>query len=125
MTTAVNPTLTEIETIFYNLIWTPMIKAGEVWIAGEESAIPILDLGITQDLEDDIVQAITDAMYKQLVLWVDVTTITLLNAAHQAAYTTASEQLVIIAQEQGITSEAYLQAQATALADLSKFTQLN
>lgn len=125
MTTSVSPTLTAIETVFKDLIWTPMIKSGEVYIAGMESTIPILDWAFTQDLEDDAINALTDALFNSLVLLVDVETITLLNDAHQAAYASASEQLVIIAQEQGATSAAYLQAQRAALASLSKFTQLN
>lgn len=98
-----------------------MIKAGEVWIAGAEATIPFLDLGIVQGIEDDVLQAITDYVFAQLILAIDITSIQLVGAERQSLYDDSSEQLVLIAQSQGVQSDAY----KTALQDaLTKFAAL-
>ena len=99
-----------------------MIKAGEVWLAGAEATIPILDLPIFQGLEDDAINALTDALFNALMLTVDITTIALIDPARQSAYASASEALKLIAQEQGQTSDAFIQAQNAAIAAQVKFT---
>jgi hypothetical protein len=122
MTTSVNQSLTSAETIFYNLIWTPMITAGENYIEGE---IPFLDLPVIKQLDEATITLITDAIFNQIILLIDVSAIQLINAEHQSAYDAASEQLVIIAQEKGITSSEFLQAQAAALVAMSQFTRFS
>jgi hypothetical protein len=122
MTTDVNPVLTEIETIFKNLIWNPMLVAGENWL---EVQFPLFNLPVVKQLEEGVLGAITDAIYTTLIKLVDITAIKLLDPVHQTAYESASEQLVIIATESGVNSDAYKTAEAQALAALSKFTKLS
>lgn len=113
--------LTEAEQIFKSLIWDPMIKAGEVWIEG---SVPFLALPVVKQLDEAAINALTDALFNQMVMLVDVTAIKLVNAAHQAAYDSASEQLAVIADEQGISSDAFKKAQDAALASLAQFTHM-
>lgn len=119
MTTVAYAPLTQAEQVFKTLIWDPMIKAGEVWIAGAEATLPILDLPVIQGLEDDVLGIITDAIFSKLVLFIDITTIKLVNAELQSKWSTASESLAIIAQEQGATSDAYKKALAESAADFA------
>ena len=99
-----------------------MIRAGETYIEGY---VPFLALPVIKQLDEAAIGAITDALFNQLVLFVDVTAIQLINSAHQSAYDQASEQLVIIAQEKGLDSDDFKKAQATALVALSRFTQFS
>jgi hypothetical protein len=124
MGTVAYPALTDAEQIFKNLIWTPMVKSGEVLLAGAEASVPILNLSLFQGLEDDAIGAITDALFAWLVQTIDVTAIQLVNAEHQAAYDMAFEQLSVIADEEGTASSAYQEAQTAALAALAQFTHL-
>jgi Flp pilus assembly pilin Flp len=100
MTTSAFRPLTEAENIFKQVIWTPMIMAGEVWIEG---AVPFLDLPVIKQLDEATISALTDAIYNQLVTLVDVTAIKLVSTDLQNKWTSASEALALIAQEQGVT----------------------
>lgn len=113
--------LTAAEQIFKSLIWDPMIQAGEVWIEG---AVPFLALPLIKQIDEATIQAITDAIFSQVVMTVDVTAIKLVNNAHQAAYDSFSEDLALVADEQGVDSDAFKQAQTKALAGLSQFTRV-
>jgi hypothetical protein len=113
------PTLTSVEQAFKDLIWDPMIKAGEVWIAGAQAAIPFLDFAVVQGVEDAAIQAVTDYAFSQLMLLVDVASIELVSAERQSAYEAASEELVIIGETKGVTSSEYQQALQNALASFA------
>lgn len=121
MTTSAFPALTDAENAFKTIIWTPLIKLGEVALDGMQATIPVIDWSIFEDLEDDAINAITDAIFNQLVLFIDVTAIKLVNAELQTKWATASEALTLIAQEQGVTSNAYQTALATAASDFAAF----
>lgn len=121
MANSASRVLTQVEQIFKSLIWDPMIQAGEVWIEG---AVPFLDLPIIKQLDEAAISAIASAIFNQMVTLVDVAAIRLVNAEHQAAYDSASEQLAVIADEQGVTSDAFRQAQDKALASLAQFTHM-
>jgi hypothetical protein len=114
MTTTVNPTLTEAEIIFKSLIWDSLLQAAE-------SEVPFLSLPVIKQ----VVQLISDFIYSEIVLFVDITTIRLLDQQHQSAYERASEQLVIVAQEKGTNSNEFKTAQAQALLALSRFTHFS
>ena len=122
MTTSATPALSIAETIFKEVVWNPMIKAGEVWLAGAEAAIPILDLPIFQSLEDAEIEKLTDALFNLICLSVDVETIELLNPARQSAYESSSEALKLIADEKGTESDAYKQALSDAITAQVKLT---
>jgi hypothetical protein len=94
-----------------------MIAAGEVWLAGAEASVPILDIGIVRGLQDDAIKAVTDAVYSMLVELVDVAYIQFVDAAKQSAWAQANEALAIVGREQGVNSAAY-QAELTQQAAL-------
>jgi hypothetical protein len=121
MTTSAYRPLTDAENAFKIIVWTPLIKMGEVALAGVEASIPVLDLPVFQDLEDDAINAITDALFNQIVLFIDVTAIKLVNAELQTKWATASEALALIAQEQGANSSAYQTALQAAASDFAAF----
>lgn len=120
MTTSAYASLTAAQQIFKDLIWTPMIQAGETYI---ETAVPALSLPVVKQLDEYTINAITDMAFNSLMLVIDVEAIKLVNSAHQSAYDTASVQLLIVAQEKGIASSEYSQALSAAAAALSKFTR--
>ena len=121
MTTVAFAPLTTAEQIFHDLIWEPMIKIGMNWIEG---AVPFLDLPVIKNIDEELLGILTDYIFKQLVLTVDVTAIRLVNEAHQAAFNSASLQLELIAEQSGISSEAFIKARNDAKAALSKFTNI-
>lgn len=121
MTTSAYPALTAAENAFKTIIWTPLIKTGELALDGVQAGIPLIDLSVFEDLEDDAINAITDAIFNQIVLFMDVTAIKIKNAQLQSKWTTASESLALIAQEQGSTSDAYKQALSQAATDFGNW----
>jgi hypothetical protein len=121
MTTSAYPALTDAENAFKQIVWTPLIKMGEVALDGVQATIPVIDSSIFEGLEDDAINAITDALFNQIVLFIDVTVIKLKNAELQTKWTTASEALTLIAQEQGVTSSAYQTALSTAASDFASW----
>jgi hypothetical protein len=120
MSTIAFQPLTDVEKAFKAIVWDPLIKTGEVALAGAQASIPVLDLPIFTELEDDAIQAITDWAFNQLVELIDVTAIKLVKAEQQSAWETASAKLEILAAEQGVNSSAYQEALATEAADFAK-----
>jgi hypothetical protein len=121
MTTSAYPVLTDVENAFKTIVWDTLVKTGEVALAGVESTIPVLDLSFIQGLEDDAIEAATNALYAWLVEIIDVTAIKLVNTELQNKWSTASEALALIAQEQGVTSSAYQTALQTAATDFANW----
>jgi len=121
LTTSAFPILTSVEQVFYDLIWTPMFTAGENWL---EVEVPLLDLPIVKQLDEAGLKVLSDAIFQQLTLFIDVSAIKLVNAARQNAYDNASLQLKIVAQTNGINSDAYKAQLASTLAAMSKFTDI-
>ena len=122
MTTSAFRALTTAEQVFKDLIWSPMIQAGEVWIEG---AVPFLALPVIKQLDEATIGAITDALFNQIVLVIDVTAINLVDAAHQSAFDSASERLAIVAQENGITSDQYIAARDKEVVAMVAFTRMS
>lgn len=122
MSTTINPTLTQAEQIFKDLLWDPMVTAGEVWIEG---VVPVLALPGVEQIDEAIIQAASDAIFNQIILFIDVESIQLINTAHQTVYDNASLQLKIIAEEKGTISLEYQEALTAALIALSQFTDIN
>lgn len=110
--------LSTAERIFYEVVWTPMIKAGEIWIEG---AVPFLALPVVKQLDEAAINALTDALFHQMTLFVDVTAIRMVDARRQVAWESASEKLSILAKEQGEASDAYKKALAAEADDFAKF----
>lgn len=121
MTTTAYKTLTTVEQVFKDLVWNPAIKAGEIALEGE---VPFFALPVISSIEEGAINIITDWLYNQLVLLVDVAAIRLVNAAHQEAYDEASERLKIIAIDKGIDSDEFKKAREQAKIEMSKFTNI-
>lgn len=121
MTDSISKPLTEAEKLFKQLVWDPVIASGE---ASLFLAVPILNAPVLGTLDNAVIQEISQWLFNQFRLFMDVTAIPLLNSAHQATYDRASEELSILADEKGVDSDEYLQARDRALADLSQFTRL-
>lgn len=121
MTTSAFPELSQAEQIFKDLVWEPMLKAGESWL---EVELPFLSLPVIKPLGEEVVSVITDGIFRALVQVLDVTAIRWKVSADQDAYTVASLQLLIVAQESGVQSDAYQKARDVARQALSQFTQL-
>lgn len=98
-----------------------MITAGENWL---ETEIPALAFPVIKQMDEGVISIITDAIYNYFVQIIDVTAIRLVNSLAQSAWENASLQLNIVAAESGLSSPQYQQAKATALADMSKFTDI-
>ena len=124
MTAVAYGPLTAAEQVFKDLIWDPLVKAGEVYIDGLQASIPVLDWPIVQGIEKDAIGVITDAIFRQLALTVDLGAIQLVNAEAQSVYDASSEQLVVVATEQGVNSDAYRKALQAELQALAAFGHL-
>lgn len=118
MTDSAYPVLTEIEQAFKTIVWNPLITTGEAWIEGQ---VPFLALPVIKQLDEFAIQEITDAIFNQVIIFIDVTAIRLVNPVLQGKWAVASESLALISQEQGVNSDAYKQALATAAADFAKW----
>lgn len=113
--------LSAVEKVVYDILWTPMLKAGELWIEG---AVPFLALPIVKQVDEAVLKLLTDALFHQLVLFIDVQAIRLVNAEHQKLYDSASLKLKIVLLESGADSDAYLQARDAALLAQSRLTNI-
>lgn len=118
MTDVAYPELTEIEIAFKTVIWTPMIKAGEIWLEG---AVPFLALPVIKQLDEFTIEQISDALFNQIIVFIDVNAIKLKNAQMQAKWTTEAEALSLIATEQGADSDAYKKALSDAATDFANW----
>jgi hypothetical protein len=116
MTISAYAPLTTAEDIFFNLIWTPLVTAGE---ASLFAAIPFLNLPILGSIIKGILDELSSWIFQKVRLFIDLSAIKLVNEVHQAAYDQASIQLSQIASQKGITSEEYLTARAAAAASFS------
>lgn len=119
MTTSVSPDLSLAQSIFKSVIWDPMISAGEIWI---ETEVPLLDFPVVKEADEALIKQVTDRLFTWIVTTIDVDTIALMNPARQSMYASASEALKLIATEQGATSAAFKQAEASAITAQIKFT---
>lgn len=121
MTTVAFRPLSEAEQIFKSVIWDPMLLAGEIWL---EATVPFLDLPVIKQIDESLIGDLTDAVFNYIVLIVDVEAIKLVNAARQSAYDTASLKLKVIAQNEGVNSDAYAKARDAAIAAQVKLTDI-
>lgn len=120
MTDSAYTPLTNAEQIFYDLVWSPMIAAGEKAL---ETEVPFFAAPVISTLEEGIINDASKWVYQQVVLFIDIEMIKLVNAAHQTAYDSASLQLKVIAIDDGITSPQYATARTAAMLALSQFTR--
>lgn len=122
MTTGVNAPITFTENLFKSLIWDPLVKAAMTALDVE---VPVLAVWPLSSIINGVVNLASNAIFTQVRLLVDVTAIKLLNAEHEAEYNSAAEKLAVIAHDQGVDSDAFIQQREIAKAALSKFVQFN
>lgn len=114
--------LTLIEQMFKDLIWDPGIRAGQISLEGE---LPFFALPGIKQIEEGVIRELSDWVFYQFVLSVDLAAIKLVNHEHQSAYDSASEHLSIVAIEKGIDSDEFKKAREDAKIALSRFTHFN
>lgn len=113
--------LSQAEQIFHDLVYRPTIMAAEKAL---EMAVPALLLPVVKQMEEGIIDLVSEWVYRKLVLLIDVESVALVDEIHQAAYDKASLKLKIIAIDNGVNSLAYTQARDEAVAALSRFTDI-
>lgn len=112
--------LTQIEKIFKDLVWDPMVKSGEVWVEG---AVPVLNLPLLKQLDEAVMERLSNAVYEQICTWVDIGAIKLVDAQHDKAFKDASLQLLLIAHAHGADSPEFKKANEDAKAALAAFVR--
>ncbi len=122
MGTVAYPALSTAEQIFKDLIWDPGIKAGELALEG---AVPFLALPVVSGLEEFVIKELSDWMFNNFILLIDLTAIKLVNAEHQAAFDKAAVDLKIIAYDKGIDSPEFKAAREDAKATLNKYVRIS
>lgn len=114
MPDSVNQTLTTAQNIFKDLVWDSAVTA--IKIEAPWMNIPVIgwivDLGFS-------------VMWRFFVLFVDVTSIKLLNSVHQSAYEKASIKLALYEKDYGLDSKEYKDAKESAKIAMSNFTRIN
>lgn len=120
MTTSAYKKLTTAETIFKDLVWTPLLAVGENALIVE---VPFLGLPVISTVFKGTIGLVSDWIFNQLSLGVDLTAIKLVNDEHEAAFQSASLQLAIVAHDNGVNSPEYTAAKQKAMLALSKFTE--
>lgn len=111
--------LTIAEQIFKQLIWDSVLLGGEKAL---EVYAPFLALPVLSTIEEGTLNAVGDWLYSKLVLVIDIAAIQLVNTAHQAAWTSASVNLKVIAHDKGMDSPEFRKARDEAKIALAQFS---
>lgn len=120
MTDVAFPALSEAEQVFYDLVWEPMVKAGEIWL---ETDAPFFSLPIIKQAEEEIIQLVADWVFRKIILFMDLAAVRFKNADLQVAYDKAFVALKIIAIDKGLDSPEYKKAKEDAKAALSQIAR--
>lgn len=118
MTVQVNPALSEIESIFKNVVWDPLFAAGETWLIAE---VPALKLPILSTLEHATIQEISDYTFGLVKEFIDIEYIVLKDNHAQKIYTGAVVSLKALALQKGIDSDDFKKARDQARDDFAQF----
>jgi hypothetical protein len=122
MTTSVSKPLSQIEKVFKDLFWDPLILAALTYL---RAYVPFFALPGVKQITDKLVSKLTDWIFEMLKEDIDVGVIKFKNSDHREAFDTASLHLQIVLEESGADSDEYKKARADAVAALSKFTRVN
>lgn len=114
--------LTVAENEFKQIVWDPLVKAGETALEG---AVPVLAAPILKQLDEAALNALSDYFFEQLRLLLDLSAAQIVGAARAQVFTDASIQLKIIAHDKGVDSDEYKAALAKARANFSAFIRFN
>lgn len=99
--------LTTAEKIFKDVVFDPMIRAGEAWLEG---AFSFFSLPVVKQLEEHELQAILDGIYLQLCMFIDIESIRLVDAEKQRAFEDASTRLHLVIAQYGPESPEFQKA---------------
>lgn len=94
-----------------------MITAGEMWL---ETQIPFLALPVIKQLDEATINAITDALFEQIILFIDLATLKLTKNVLQNKWALATGELSSIAKQKGVESDDYKKALKIAADDFAK-----
>lgn len=120
MTTSAYPELTEVEQLFKEFVWDPLLILGETAL---ETYVPALALPVIKQVDEEILSLISDALYRQIILFVDITSIKLVNALHQSALDEAMSKLKTLSLEKGNKSPEYLKELEDAKTKFANFVR--
>lgn len=118
MTTSVSSALTAEEQVFYDVVWNPLIMAGEMWLFAEETpvvAIPVVG-EVVEEAEKETVSLISSDLFSKLTMLIDVTYLKFKNVEIQSAYEKSSESLTATIAKNGVQSNEYKTALQAAIA---------
>lgn len=113
--------LTDAEQAFKTLVWDTGIAFGEKYL---ETQVPFFSLPVIKQMEEETIKLVTDAIWNSIVMFLDLSAISFVNAAHQAEYERASLKLRIILKEKGMNSPEFQKAKeedAKAFADFVRY----
>lgn len=122
MTTVAFKALTLAEQIFYDLVWHPGIRAGELALEG---SVPFFALPVIRNVEEEVIDLLSDYLFRQFATFVDVSAIRLVNTKHQREFDLAATKLKILAHSKGIDSPEFKQAREDAKIVLSQFVRFS
>lgn len=122
MPTGVNQTLSSIEKIFKDAVWDPLIMTGEVALF---TAVPVLNAPVLGAIDKEVISLASDWLFKQFVLFVDVTYVKFKNEAAQKQWDKDSLELEITLQTSGADSDAYKKALQIAIAAQVAITRVS
>lgn len=120
MSDQANPKLEAAESIFKSLLWDTTVEG---LLAHIYASAPWLTLWPLKQVTSGLVTLATDKFYSILKTFVDVETISFVNAEHAKAYDSASLKLKVIALEKGVDSEEFRKAKDDAKAALSQLVR--
>lgn len=121
MSNSTFPGLSTAEQIFKDLVWTPMITSGEAALIAAEGPIG----AVLGTIEKSVLNDISDALFMQLCLVIDIEAVQMVSAQAASAYADSSLRLKVVVQESGVQSVAYQSALAAERQALSAFTQFH
>ena len=113
MTTQVNPTLENVESIFKGLAWDNLVSGVLLYFK-----IDVWPL-------NSFIRLITDKLFDLFKTSFDLQAIVFINDQHKDAFTKAMVTLKIIAHDKGIDSQEFRKAKENAKEYLAQFVHFN
>lgn len=121
MTTGAYAGLDIAESLFYDAVWTPLLKTA---VAAMYAYVPWLAVWPLGPLLNFAISKLSDQLFAGLKLVVDLQAIAFVNQAHQTAFNAAALKLQVVGHDSGENSDAFIKAKADALAALSQFVHV-
>lgn len=121
-TTAPSPALTVIEGLFQSAIWNPLFSAMSVDLFSD---LPWLNIWPIQPVANFLLGQVQTRLLGMLLKFVDMTSIPLINSAHQAAFNAAATKLQVVAVEFGANTPEFQSANQAEIASLLTFVTIN